>query len=435
MRIGKIAPAVLLTIYNVLLVKVYMGAFLKGKGRAGIIGWLSFAIWEVVREMEVLNVGAMGILTGQSPGWNLIWNVAMLWAVGLASYTGRIWKRLLFPAAYVALLTVAEALVVFGAEYAGVHNVTIFDYLLASNIFMTIMALGIRCFVKRRDMDGMEPSDGRVMLLAVLAGIVLYYAFFRLAWKAGPDDMELVFWLCVSALMLLGLDLCVYPVCVKLAEAVWTKRNNHEYLKQIALYKDQRKLEQEAREEIGRIKHDLKQSMIYLSNLLVHQEYGRMKEVLDSLYGELEEKSCMEGKSGNLALDSLVSRLAQESKKNGITLHVDMDITGTLRMEDVEICVMAGNLFDNAVEASVRILEGREIWVGMSCGKGYMRFQVKNRYDRRLQRDGSGAIKSSKDGLHGFGLRSVKKIVHKHNGHMEISEEEDVFCVEIRLFC
>ncbi len=123
-------------------------------------------------------MGTTGILTGQSPGWNLIWNVAVLWAVGLASYTGRIWKRLLFPAAYVTLLTAAEALVVFGAEYAGGHNVTIFDYLLVSNVFMLIMVLGIRCFAKRRGMDGMEPSDGRIMLLAVLAGIVLYYAFF-----------------------------------------------------------------------------------------------------------------------------------------------------------------------------------------------------------------------------------------------------------------
>lgn len=412
-----------------------MGVFLKGKGRAGMVGWLPFAIWEAVREAQVLDVGAMGILTGQSPGWNLIWNVAVLWAVGLASYSGRVWKRMLFPAVYVALLTVAEALVVFGAEYAGVQDATIFGYLLSSNAFMLIMVLGIRCFARRRDMDGMEPSDGRMMLLAVLAGIVLYYAFFRLAWKAGADDMELVFWLCVSALMLLGLDLCVYPVCVKLAEAVWTKRNNHEYLKQIALYKNQRELEQEAREEIGRMKHDLKQSMVYLSNLLAHQEYGKMKEVLKSLYGELEEKSCMEGRSGNLALDSLASRLAQESKKNGITLHVDMNIVGTIHMEDVEICVMAGNLFDNAVEASVRIPERREIWVGVSYEKGYLRLLVKNRYNRRIQRESSGAIISNKDGLHGFGLRSVKKIVHKHHGHMEISEEEDIFSVEIRIFC
>lgn len=435
MGIGKLAAAVFLAIYNILLVKVYMGAFLKGKGKTGVIGWLLFAIWEVIRETQVLNVGTAEILTGQSPGWNLVSNVAVLWAVGLVSYTGRIWKRLLFPAAYVALLTVAEALVVFGAEYIGAYNVNIFAYLLASNLFMLIMVLGIRCFARRRDMDGMEPSDGRIMLLAVLAGIVLYYAFFRLVWKAGVDDMELVFWLCVSALMLLALDLCVYPVCVKLAEAVWTKRSSHEYLKQIALYREQRELEQEAREEIGRIRHDLKQSMVYLSNLLAHQEYGRMKEVLDSLYGELEEKSGMEGRSGNLALDSLVSRLAQESKKEGITLHVDMEIVGTIHMEDVEICVMAGNLFDNAVEASGRIPEKREIWVDVSYEKGYLRLLVKNRYNRRIQRDSSGAIKSNKDGLHGFGLRSVKKIVHKHHGHVEISEEEDIFSVEIRIFC
>ena len=36
MGIGKLAPAALLAIYNVILVKIYMGVFLKGKGRAGI---------------------------------------------------------------------------------------------------------------------------------------------------------------------------------------------------------------------------------------------------------------------------------------------------------------------------------------------------------------------------------------------------------------
>ncbi len=161
-----------------------------------------------------------------------------------------------------------------------------------------------------------------------------------------------------------------------------------------------------------------------------------MKEVLDSsLYGELEEKSCMKGRTGNLALDFLASRLAQESKKHGITLHMDMDINGTIQMEDVEICAMAGNLFDNALEASERILEGREIWVSMSYSKGYLQLQVKNRYDRKLQKDSMGAVKSSKEGLHGFGLRSVKRIVHKYHGHMEVSGEEEFFCAEIRMFC
>lgn len=436
MGMREIVPAILLTAYNMILIKLYLDAVLANKGwRRSMAGWMPFTVWEINRVLHVLGVGTKGILTKQTPGWNLFLNVVVLGTVGLFSYAGRLWKRLLFPAVYVALLTSVEALVVFGAEYMGAESASIAVYLMISNAIMLLLVLGIRCFMRKKDLDVIDPSDGRLLLLAVIAGIILYYAYYRLAREVKIDNVEIMLWLCISALMFLALDLCIYPICRKLAEAVWTKRRNHEHLKQIALYKDHREREKEVREEVGRMKHDLKQSMVYLSHLLSHQEYGKMKEVLDSLCGELEEKGGLEGKSGNLALDSLISHLSQESKKYGIELHVDLEIAEELRLEDIEICAMAGNLFDNAVEASKMISEGRKIWVDLRYDKGYLQFQVKNRYNKTTQRDNNGDIKSDKEGLHGFGLRSVKRIVHKYHGHMEISEDDAVFCVNIRAFC
>lgn len=60
----------------------------------------------------------MELLAGQNPGVNLGLNIAVMGAVGLVSYVGEIWKRLLFPVAYIALLTAVEVRVSLIASYA-----------------------------------------------------------------------------------------------------------------------------------------------------------------------------------------------------------------------------------------------------------------------------------------------------------------------------
>ncbi len=382
MNIKAMLHAVILTLYNVILIKLYLDAFLEcKKWKQSVIGWGLFMVWEIGRIIQVLPIGSLGIFTHQSPGWNLLTNIIVMGAVGLLS-----------------------------------------------------LVLGIKYFVKKKSRDIIEHFEGKVLLLFVFAGIILYYSFYRLAYNGRVDGVENVLWLSVSALMLLVLELCIYPIYGKLAEAVWTKRNIRDYRKQIELYKCQRELERATREEVARIRHDLKQELVYLSHLLRCQEYEKMKKVLDSLYGELQENCCAEGRSGNLALDALLNHLTQETMKYKIELDLNIDVNEAMKLDDTELCALVGNIFDNAVEASKKIAENRKIWVHFSYKKGYLYFLVKNRYNGRIQRDGK-IIKSTKEGMHGFGLLSVRRIVHNYHGNMEISEKDKIFSVKITAFC
>lgn len=314
MNIKAMLHAVILTLYNVILIKLYLDAFLEcKKWKQSVIGWGLFMVWEIGRIIQVLHIGSLGIFTHQSPGWNLLTNIIVMGAVGLLS-----------------------------------------------------LVLGIKYFVKKKSRDIIEHFEGKVLLLFVFAGIILYYSFYRLAYNGRVDGVENVLWLSVSALMLLVLELCIYPIYGKLAEAVWTKRNIRDYRKQIELYKCQRELERATREEVARIRHDLKQELVYLSHLLRCQEYEKMKKVLDSLYGELQENCCAEGRSGNLALDALLNHLTQETMKYKIELDLNIDVNGAMKLDDTELCALVGNIFDNAVEASKKIAENRKIWVHFS---------------------------------------------------------------------
>ena len=84
MNIKAMLHAVILTLYNVILIKLYLDAFLEcKKWKQSVIGWGLFMVWEIGRIIQVLPIGSLGIFTHQSPGWNLLTNIIVMGAVGL----------------------------------------------------------------------------------------------------------------------------------------------------------------------------------------------------------------------------------------------------------------------------------------------------------------------------------------------------------------
>lgn len=115
---NAVIKAVFLTFYNVFMIHLYMDSFLiyYSKKRM-LLGWMPFVLWEFIRITSVWNLYSEGILTRQNPGMNFCMNIAVMVIAGLFAYQGELWKRLLFPMMYVALLMVVEAAVVFGLNY------------------------------------------------------------------------------------------------------------------------------------------------------------------------------------------------------------------------------------------------------------------------------------------------------------------------------
>ena len=115
---NAVIKAVFLTFYNVFMIHLYMDSFLiyYSKKRM-LLGWMPFVLWEFIRITSVWNLYPEGILTRQNPGMNFCMNIAVMVIAGLFAYQGELWKRLLFPMMYVALLMVVEAAVVFGLNY------------------------------------------------------------------------------------------------------------------------------------------------------------------------------------------------------------------------------------------------------------------------------------------------------------------------------
>ena len=90
---------------------------------------------------------------------------------------------------------------------------------------------------------------------------------------------------------------------------------------------------------------------------------------------------------------------------------------------------MLGNLLDNAIEATEKLESEKDIFVSLVYQKEKLLIKIRNPYAGVLKKDRAGNYKSEKKDRenHGIGLKSVRKVVEKYEGVMEIHTEDQVF--------
>ena len=434
MQGNAMIKVVFLTFYNVFMINYYMNSFLiyHSKKRM-ILGWMPFVLWEFIRIISIWNMYPEGILTRQNPGINLFMNIVVMVIAGLFAYQGEIWKRLLFPIMYVALLMVVEAAVVFSLNYWGSSDFSIVFYLFLSNSMMSILIIGIRNYVKFKEIDQGYVKDGKSLLILPLIGMNLYYVLFKIAVLMEMENKEITRGLIMSAILLLIILLYGYSIYGRMAKEFQILENNRSYVNQLDLYKNYFQMKEEAEQEILRIKHDLKQSFLLIEHMLIQHKYKEAQSMVSSMRGNVCSPLGLRNHTGNLALDAQVSQMWETAEEKGVKVNINIDVQKNLNIADEDLSVILGNAIDNAFEALDKISEQeKQIWLEIKFIKGILFVQVKNTY---IGEQLIGIPKSSKTKKHhGIGLTSIERMVKKYHGKMKIKTEDNKFSLEIVLY-
>ncbi len=156
-----------------------------------------------------------------------------------------------------------------------------------------------------------------------------------------------------------------------------------------------------------------------------------LKELDESLY-----KIDRIVKTGNLMADAILNSKLSLMREYGIRTEVTARVPARMRITDTELCVLLGNLLDNAIEACRRVSEeeGRFIKIYMDTLQEQFYISVMNGMRGKAARNGE-LFPSTKrgQGIHGFGLQRVDRIVEKYGGFLDRESEEGVFATEILL--
>jgi len=139
-------------------------------------------------------------------------------------------------------------------------------------------------------------------------------------------------------------------------------------------------------------------------------------------------------KSGNIMLDAILNSKLSLAASKKISINAKASAPKSVSISDIELCVVVGNLLDNAIEASIKIDNEKERFIRVYIGifKEQLYISVSNSSGPGIKKQ-NGQYMTTKKGLHGFGLSRVDNIINKYGGYINRQDEEGVFATEVML--
>ena len=149
-----------------------------------------------------------------------------------------------------------------------------------------------------------------------------------------------------------------------------------------------------------------------------------------------QEIKCYEAqnKTGNRILDTILTATTIQCQSHGISLTCVADGKELEFMQPMDISALFGNALDNAIESVKKISDRQKrlIHVSVARQKNFLRIKVENCYEGDLEFE-NGMPKTTKQDkrYHGYGMKSIRKIVEKYNGSVTVNAEDGWF--ELRI--
>lgn len=175
-------------------------------------------------------------------------------------------------------------------------------------------------------------------------------------------------------------------------------------------------------------KHDFHHHLQALKGQLEASETERALAYIEQLDHDLMNVDTLL-KTGNISLDAILSAKIAQAKAENITVTIKAIVPDHLTITDLELSILVGNLLDNAIEACQTVAGERFIRIYMSMKGKMLYFSMLNSAGEKKKKTG-GLFFTSKEGLHGFGLRRVEAILNEHGGWCKYNSENGAFTSE-----
>ena len=178
-------------------------------------------------------------------------------------------------------------------------------------------------------------------------------------------------------------------------------------------------------------RHDYRNHIQAMKVMAANGNMDGIKAYLDELDTDLNTVDTVV-KTGNAMADAILNSKISLAQSKSIAVHCDAHIPVKLQMSELDLCCILGNLFDNAIEASLSLPESeRQIRVYMDMKGTQLYISFTNfTSGRKLSRVGN-IFKTSKGDGHGFGLVRIDNIIERLGGYLSRNSEDGAFTTEI----
>lgn len=176
-------------------------------------------------------------------------------------------------------------------------------------------------------------------------------------------------------------------------------------------------------------RHDYHNHLQVMKAQMAAGQTEEMGRYLDELEQNLDRVDTYV-KSGNMMTDAILNSKLSLAEQKGIRVSCKAVLPKELSIEDVDLCVLLGNLLDNALEACEKIPEaGRFLRIYMTVNRSQLYVSIQNSAKEELDFNERNYI-STKRGNHGLGMKRVKALIDRYEGYLTLANEPGIFAAE-----
>ncbi len=278
----------------------------------------------------------------------------------------------------------------------------------------------------------LKKVEWRIIIFLFFITILLMCEFMKLDFNMQVSGTQQLSLLIIEILLVVILACCI-TLCIKI-DTVNTKLAEKERLLMMQeSQKDMFEQVYKAQEEARIIRHDIKHFVNIWLGYIKENNISELEESIKQFESDafLSDATVYYIKENNIINYVLYNKLKKCRVNN---IEYDVEITTSFsKKTEMDVSIIISNLMDNAIESSIRQpLDKRYILIQMFKRLDINNIIISNRISNSVLAKNPSLITTSVNKRrHGYGIKSVRKLVEKYNGDIDITEENDCFVVHI----
>lgn len=311
------------------------------------------------------------------------------------------------------------------------YGVLRIGYVITTNIALTVALVTVAHVGKSRQGNFLSKSSLWIFLCLLLMQFLAIELLYVNQLQVYNRDVILIV-IHVCMLVVVILTLLLYEVVAQSAQS----KHLAELRLQTMLLTQQHQDDVTAMyKNMIAAQHDIRHQINVAKQLLSQDNTVDRESVLSLLPNDSQLSK--EIITGCVAVDAILTAKRAIAEENGITFVLKPYPLQQLPIHVADFCVLLSNLLDNAIEASMRIVDETAVQkhIELRFARSWDMFYLScsNGMNRNTLHPSGDTFRTSKQPaqMHGYGIANMKQLVARNNGYFEIEVTDTEFHVYV----
>lgn len=317
-----------------------------------------------------------------------------------------------------------------GEEVVSTPTVRLLGIVISKTLYFSAAKIISRVTLERRKESTFKASSNYWILFFTMLFSIILSAYLLFVFQYNNEMLNMNVWVVIDILCLMYSFIFTMYLYEKLsvqAEELANKKVLEQQLKSQAKHVDEIFASQK---KVMKMRHDLSNHLIAMRAYMEDAKCEAGLEYLNklSLDSGVDEDRI---NTGNMVLDTILTAKRDLAYSKGIDVVMDIRIPRDLGLDAADMCVVLGNIFDNAIEACEKVDDKRIDFsfiykdYALICNLTNSAPKEKNLGLKTTKKDSFG---------HGIGLSNVKAVLDKYDALLNIEQKEGQFTLSFAIF-